>query len=334
MSDPAAPSSRLDRLVESRAASRGAASPPCWRCMSSCGPRCRRCSPTISSSTSPKGSRSAANGSSATGSCRRCPGGSTTAWSRYRHARRALSARAARVGDRDLGGVAARARGRRTRHGADRRAGARRHSFFQFLGREIQSRRPAAAAVDAGGAVLLSRARRSAHRRLAARRACSSRRRSGPSTPSRCSCCRSLLFVLMDETARRCLAHARALRRGGAVLRADRAASLLACRAVFLPLQYADARARVATHWHHVVTFPLQWIASQVFFLLPAIALVALAMSRDERRRMTTRASRAATSPCWRSDRSPSPRCWRSCSAGCRSRCGAIRSGRSRRSPR
>ena len=27
-----------------------------------------------------------------------------------------------------------------------------------------------------------------------------------------------LLFVLMDETARRCIAHARALRRGGAVL--------------------------------------------------------------------------------------------------------------------
>ena len=49
----------------------------------------------------------------------------------------------------------------------------------------------------------------------------------------------------------------------------------------FLPLQYANARARIATHWHHVVTFPLQWIASQVFFLLPAIALVALAVSRN-----------------------------------------------------
>ena len=76
----------------------------------------------------------------------------------HRHARRALSARAARVGDRDLGGVAARARGRRPRHGADCRARARRHSLLQFLRREVQSRRPAASVVDARGAVLLSRA--------------------------------------------------------------------------------------------------------------------------------------------------------------------------------
>jgi hypothetical protein len=51
----------------------------------------------------------------------------------------------------------------------------------------------------------------------------------------------------------------------------------------FLPLRYVDARARLATHWHHVVTFPLQWTASQLFFLLPAIALMALAYAGGPR---------------------------------------------------
>ena len=27
----------------------------------------------------------------------------------------------------------------------------------------------------------------------------------------------------------------------------------------FLPLHYVDARAKMATHWYHFVTFPLQW---------------------------------------------------------------------------
>jgi dolichyl-phosphate-mannose-protein mannosyltransferase len=45
----------------------------------------------------------------------------------------------------------------------------------------------------------------------------------------------------------------------------------------FLPFRYVDARARIATHWYQLVTFPLQWTASQIFFLLPAIALLALA---------------------------------------------------------
>ena len=35
----------------------------------------------------------------------------------------------------------------------------------------------------------------------------------------------------------------------------------------FMPLRYVDARAKIATHWYHVLTFPLQWTASQMFFL-------------------------------------------------------------------
>jgi 4-amino-4-deoxy-L-arabinose transferase-like glycosyltransferase len=44
----------------------------------------------------------------------------------------------------------------------------------------------------------------------------------------------------------------------------------------FMPLAYADARARVATHWYHYILYPLLWTESQLFFLLPAIALLAL----------------------------------------------------------
>ncbi len=88
-----------------------------------------------------------------------------------------------------------------------------------------------------------------------------------------------LLFVLMDEAARR------SLRTPGPYIAAALFLLLIAphlywlTEQSFLPLQYADARAKVATHWHHVVTFPLQWIGSQFFFLLPAIALVALVAS-------------------------------------------------------
>ena len=89
------------------------------------------------------------------------------------------------------------------------------------------------------------------------------------------------LFVVMDETARRCL------RTPGPYIAAALFFALIAphvywlAEQSFLPLQYANARAKVATHWHHVVTFPLQWLASQIFFLAPAIALVALAASRS-----------------------------------------------------
>jgi hypothetical protein len=46
----------------------------------------------------------------------------------------------------------------------------------------------------------------------------------------------------------------------------------------FMPLRYVDARAKIATHWYHVVTYPLQWTASQLFFIAPAIGLMALAL--------------------------------------------------------
>src|SRR5947199_5159365 len=46
----------------------------------------------------------------------------------------------------------------------------------------------------------------------------------------------------------------------------------------FLPFRYVDARAKIATHWYQVFTFPLQWTASQLFFLAPAIGLMLLAL--------------------------------------------------------
>jgi hypothetical protein len=46
----------------------------------------------------------------------------------------------------------------------------------------------------------------------------------------------------------------------------------------FLPLHYADDRARAAAHWYEWIVFPLRWIGSQVFFLLPTLGLLALAL--------------------------------------------------------
>ncbi len=46
----------------------------------------------------------------------------------------------------------------------------------------------------------------------------------------------------------------------------------------FLPFSYVDARAKVATRWYQVVTFPLQWTGGQLFFLAPAIGLMVLAL--------------------------------------------------------
>lgn len=48
----------------------------------------------------------------------------------------------------------------------------------------------------------------------------------------------------------------------------------------FLPLRYVDGRAKIATQWYHFFTFPLQWTAGQILFLLPAIGLMVLALSR------------------------------------------------------
>ena len=46
----------------------------------------------------------------------------------------------------------------------------------------------------------------------------------------------------------------------------------------FLPLHYADDRARLAAHWYEWIAFPLRWIGGQLFFLLPTLALLALAL--------------------------------------------------------
>jgi hypothetical protein len=46
----------------------------------------------------------------------------------------------------------------------------------------------------------------------------------------------------------------------------------------YLPFRYVDGRAKVATHWYHFFTFPLQWTGSQLFFLAPTIALIGLAL--------------------------------------------------------
>jgi 4-amino-4-deoxy-L-arabinose transferase-like glycosyltransferase len=51
----------------------------------------------------------------------------------------------------------------------------------------------------------------------------------------------------------------------------------------FLPLQYADVRAKSATHWYEWLGFPLLWTASQIFFLLPTIVLLAIALAQSRR---------------------------------------------------
>jgi hypothetical protein len=48
----------------------------------------------------------------------------------------------------------------------------------------------------------------------------------------------------------------------------------------FLPFRYVDGRAKIATQWYQFITFPLQWTAGQILFVLPAIGLVALVIGR------------------------------------------------------
>jgi 4-amino-4-deoxy-L-arabinose transferase-like glycosyltransferase len=88
------------------------------------------------------------------------------------------------------------------------------------------------------------------------------------------------LFLLLDPAARRTWRtpgpYVMAL--AFAVVIAPNAWWLL--HADFMPFHYVDERARVAAHWYHYLTYPLQWIASQAFFLLPAIGLLALLYAR------------------------------------------------------
>jgi hypothetical protein len=91
------------------------------------------------------------------------------------------------------------------------------------------------------------------------------------------------LFLLVDPVARR------AWRTPGPYLMAFAFAVVIAPNlwwlvdGGFLPFRYVDQRARVATHWYQLIVFPLQWTASQVFFLSPAIGLLALLHTRVPR---------------------------------------------------
>jgi 4-amino-4-deoxy-L-arabinose transferase-like glycosyltransferase len=42
----------------------------------------------------------------------------------------------------------------------------------------------------------------------------------------------------------------------------------------FLPLRYVNIRADAAQHWYQFITFQLEWIVSQVYFLMPVVVLV------------------------------------------------------------
>ncbi len=48
----------------------------------------------------------------------------------------------------------------------------------------------------------------------------------------------------------------------------------------FMPFRYVDARAVGAAHWYEYVEFPVRWIASQGYFLLPVMLLLALLIGR------------------------------------------------------
>ena len=52
----------------------------------------------------------------------------------------------------------------------------------------------------------------------------------------------------------------------------------------FLPFHYVDERARAAAHWYLYLTYPVQWIGSQVLALAPAAGLLALLYGRDRLR--------------------------------------------------
>jgi 4-amino-4-deoxy-L-arabinose transferase-like glycosyltransferase len=58
----------------------------------------------------------------------------------------------------------------------------------------------------------------------------------------------------------------------------------------FLPLLYVDERAKEVAHWYQYVSYPLQWTVSQLFFLLPALGLIALLFGR-KRPRLTAAGS-------------------------------------------
>lgn len=86
------------------------------------------------------------------------------------------------------------------------------------------------------------------------------------------------LFLLFDPTARRCW------RTPGPYLMALAFVIVIAPHLIWLlnhldqsPLVYAELRARKAEHWYEFIEFPLRWIGGQLFFVLPALGLLAIA---------------------------------------------------------
>jgi 4-amino-4-deoxy-L-arabinose transferase-like glycosyltransferase len=238
----------------SRAANRRAASRPCWRCMSSYGPRCRRCSPTISSSISP---RVALTGTHDALYLLGPLASAIAIYAVWRLGREVAGPVTALIAALALEGI----------------------HFFNFSAVKFNH--------DVLQLPLWTLAALFFYRALTAQRiadwllvAVFLAAAFWTKYTVAVFVLPLALFVVMDETARRCL------RTPGPYIAAALFLVLIAphlywlAEQSFLPLQYANARARVATHWHHVVTFPLQWIASQIFFLVPAIGLVVLAASR------------------------------------------------------
>lgn len=85
------------------------------------------------------------------------------------------------------------------------------------------------------------------------------------------------LFLVLDPVARR------SWRTPGPYLMAFAFAVVIAPHVAWLvahheigPFTYVETRARQATHWHQFLTFPLRWIGGQLFFVLPALGLLAL----------------------------------------------------------
>ena len=114
------------------------------------------------------------------------------------------------------------------------------------------------------------------------------------------------LFMLLDPTARRTLLTPGPWLMALAFLVVIAPNLYWLVDTGFLPLRYVDARAKMATHWYHFVTFPLQW--SREPDRLPRAdhrpdGAGAVGRARARARRMKA-ASRAATSRCWRSGRS------------------------------
>jgi hypothetical protein len=86
------------------------------------------------------------------------------------------------------------------------------------------------------------------------------------------------LFLILDPVARRCW------RTPGPYLMGLAFAIVIAPQVLWLidnfhqsPITYAELRARRADRWYEFLIFPIRWMGGQLFFLLPALVLLALA---------------------------------------------------------